>query len=134
MRRLKEQHKAEAGALPRAHPAQSGTRQAASYFEQGTIHLLCSLPQLTLWPTAVSWTPLQQASSIKDNAQSGASLDFSVGSNSTHTACCLLRLLKTQVSQAGHGYRSLDVCQSSHCFQYLLVLSWFPVGTVMFQK
>ncbi len=52
---------------------------AASYFEQGIIHLLLSLPQLTLWPTAVSWTPPPPASSIKYNAPSGASRDFSVG-------------------------------------------------------
>ncbi len=50
----------------------SRTRTAASYFEQGIIHLLLSLPQLTLWPTAVSWTPPPPASSIKDNAPSGA--------------------------------------------------------------
>ncbi len=62
---------------------------------------------------ALSWTPPQLASSIKDNAPSGASLDFSVGSiyNSTHTACCLL--LKTQVPRAGSRYRPLDVCRAS---------------------
>jgi hypothetical protein len=78
------------------------------------IHLLLSLPQLTLSPTTVFWTPRPPASSIKDNAQSGASLDFSVGSiyNSTHSACCLL--LKTQVPRAGHRYRPLDVrCASA---------------------
>ena len=75
--------------------------------------MLLSLPQLTLWPTAVSWTPPPPASSIKDNAPSGASLDFSVGRiyNSTHTAFCLL--LKTQVPRAGHRYRPLDVCRAS---------------------
>jgi hypothetical protein len=61
----------------------------------------------------VSWTPPLPASSIKDNAQSGASLDFSVGCiyNSTHTACCLL--LKTQVPRACHRYRPLDVRRAS---------------------
>ncbi len=75
--------------------------------------MLLFLPQLTLWPTAVSWTPPPPASSIKDNAQSGASLNFSVGSiyNSTHTAFCLL--LKTQVPQACHRYRPLDVSRAS---------------------
>ena len=75
--------------------------------------MLLSLPQLTLWPTAVSWTPPPPASSIQDNAPSGASLDFSVDSiyNATHTAFCFL--LKTQVPRAGHRYRPLDVCSAS---------------------
>jgi hypothetical protein len=75
---------------PRADPAHFGPRPAASYFEQGIIHLLLSLPQLTLWPTAVSWTPPPPASSIKDNAPSDASLDFSVGATQLilHAASC----------------------------------------------
>jgi hypothetical protein len=115
-RRLKEQPKAEAGPPPvLIPPIQKLDQQSLISSKVSSIcfSLYLSSQCLTLWPTAVSWTPLPPASSIKDNAQSGASLDFSVGCiyNSTHSACCLL--LKTQVPRAGHQYRPLDVCRAS---------------------
>jgi hypothetical protein len=114
--RLKEQSKAEAGAPPMLiQPIQKLDQQRLISSKVSSI--CCSLylsshcgPQQCPGPPT---TACQQASSIKDNTPSGASLDFSVGSiyNSTHTSCCLL--LKTQVPRAAHRYSPLDVCRAS---------------------
>jgi hypothetical protein len=76
-RRLKEQRKAEAGAPPVLIPPIPELDQQRLISSK--VSSICfSLPQLTLWPTSVSWTPPPPASSIKDNAPSGASLLISV--------------------------------------------------------
>jgi hypothetical protein len=87
LRRLKEQRKAEAGAPPVLIPPIPELDQQRLISSK--VSSICfSLYLSSHCGPPVSWTPPPPASSIEDNAPSGASLDFSVGSiyNSTHTA------------------------------------------------